>query len=68
MTPRTIGPHVLEAELGSGGMGTVWRATGPEGTVALKVAQEHVASNPRHVERFLRGVLAAAGGRKGPDA
>lgn len=38
-SPRSLGPWTLESLLGSGGGGAVWRARGPDGLVALKVAQ-----------------------------
>jgi len=59
---RTMGPYRLRAELGSGGMGTVFLATTeratdslPAGTdVALKVVHPHLAARPGFVERFHR--------------
>jgi tetratricopeptide (TPR) repeat protein len=58
----TLGPFRLTAELGAGGMGTVWRAEVVGQTpgldagsvVALKVVHEHVAGTPGFLERFLR--------------
>jgi len=51
---RQIGPYVLEAELGSGGMGTVYRAQGADGPVALKLLHPHLLSSPGAFKRFLR--------------
>jgi tetratricopeptide (TPR) repeat protein/tRNA A-37 threonylcarbamoyl transferase component Bud32 len=49
-----VGPYTLVAELGAGGMGTVWSADGPEGKVALKVVHPHLARTPEFVERLRR--------------
>jgi tetratricopeptide (TPR) repeat protein len=54
VSDRRFGPYTVESELGSGGMGTVYRARGPAGVVALKVAHEHICGNPNHLERFVR--------------
>jgi len=54
MIGQRLGPYTIEAELGSGGMGTVYRATGPEGVVALKVVHPHLLATPGFFKRFLR--------------
>ena len=54
MIGQRLGPFTIEAELGSGGMGTVYRATGPDGTVALKVVHPHLLATPGFFKRFLR--------------
>ncbi|MHC4932823.1 MAG: protein kinase domain-containing protein, partial [Planctomycetota bacterium] len=54
MIGQHLGPHTIEAELGTGGMGTVYRATGPEGRVAIKVVHPHMLASPGFFERFLR--------------
>jgi serine/threonine protein kinase/tetratricopeptide (TPR) repeat protein len=51
---QQLGPYTIEAELGSGGMGTVYRAQGPDGTVALKVVHPHLLATPGFFKRFLR--------------
>jgi len=58
----TLGPYRIDAELGSGGMGRVWRATvvgtsaglakGAE--VALKVVHPHLMDSPDFFKRFVR--------------
>jgi len=49
-----LGPYLIEAELGSGGMGKVYAACGPEGTVAIKVVHPHLLDTPGFFKRFLR--------------
>ncbi len=55
------GKYVLEAELGSGGMGVVYRArnTKLNAPVAVKVLHEELAKRPGFVARFLREARAA---------
>ncbi len=57
MEPGTVlGPYCIDRELGSGGMGTVYRAKGPEGAVALKVVHPQLLDGADAVERFRREV------------
>ena len=51
---ESFGPYRIEAELGQGGMGFVFRATGPDGEVALKVLKPEVARDPIIQKRFKR--------------
>ena len=54
MIDTQLGPYTIEAVLGSGGMGKVYRATGPEGRVALKIVHPHLLETPGFFKRFLR--------------
>src|SRR3954468_16728230 len=58
---RGVAGFKLLRKLGSGGMGTVWRArqevVGRE--VALKLLDPHLARDPSFVERFMREARAA---------
>jgi serine/threonine protein kinase len=44
-----LGSYTLLREIGRGGNGVVWEATGDEGSVAIKIL-----SSPSHLERFQR--------------
>ena len=54
MEGTSLGPYLIEEELGSGGMGSVWLATSAEDAaavpwgerVALKVIHPHLLSRP----------------------
>jgi serine/threonine protein kinase len=51
---QAVGPYTVEATLGVGGMGRVYRATGPDGTVALKLVKEDIARDATFRRRFER--------------
>src|SRR5215210_8417823 len=51
---QTCGPYTVEATLGVGGMGRVYKATGPDGTVALKLVKEDMARDETFRKRFAR--------------
>ena len=54
-----IGGYTILAPLGSGGMGTVYRAVDGGGTpVALKLLHPHVGADPSSRERLRREVRA----------
>jgi len=64
----TLGRYTIEARLGAGGMGAVYRAK--EGgmlgrTVALKVLPSRLAGEGEFIERFVREAQRAAGLRHG---
>ena len=52
----TLGPYQIDAPLGAGGMGEVYKATDTrlDRTVAIKVLPEHVADDPDLRQRFER--------------
>jgi serine/threonine protein kinase len=59
---RTLGEYTLLEELGSGGMGRVFKATHRKmnRTVAVKLLPESLVQSPDSVERFRREVQALA--------
>jgi serine/threonine protein kinase len=55
-----LGPYSIEAPIGEGGMGKVFRAAGPDGSVvALKVLKGALAHDAAHARRFAREARAA---------
>ena len=52
----TLGPYEIQAPIGAGGMGEVYKArdTRLDRTVAIKVLPEHVAADPNLKQRFER--------------
>jgi serine/threonine protein kinase len=59
---RLAGRYLLETEIASGGMGTVWRAHDEVlgRPVAIKVLHERLARDPDVVDRFRREAVSAA--------
>ena len=65
MSPQpgtTLGPYQIDAPLGAGGMGEVYKATDTrlDRTVAIKVLPEHVANDPDLKQRFEREARTVA--------
>lgn len=60
-TPGSIEePFVLEQRLGTGGMGSVWRARHARlGTVAVKLMDPHLGAQPHFLRRFEREARVA---------
>lgn len=56
-----VGPYRLEARLGAGATGVVFRATNRDdgSPVALKILRSQLSADPTYVRRFLREVRAA---------
>ena len=63
MPGSVVAGHRIEAAIGQGGMGVVYRAThlALDKTVALKVIARHLAHDPGFRERFRRESRVAAG-------
>ncbi|WP_225834014.1 serine/threonine-protein kinase [Streptomyces sp. NK08204] len=60
MTGARIGDYVIERELGSGGMGSVYLGRSRSGrAVAIKVIRAEYAADPRFRDRFRKEVEAA---------
>ena len=59
---KRLGKYVIQAEIGRGGMGAVYRGYDPdlERPVAVKVLAPHLVWQREFVERFLREARAAA--------
>ena len=57
-----LGPYRIQAALGAGGQGEVYKAwdTRLDRTVAIKVLPAHLSSNPQFKERFDREARALA--------
>src|SRR5262245_16522558 len=62
LTGRVLGPYRLEAAIGAGGMGQVYRATDTrlQRTVAVKVLPHELASDAQFRSRFEREAKAIA--------
>ena len=58
----TLGPYQIDAPLGAGGMGEVYKATDTrlDRTVAIKVLPEHVEADPDLKQRFEREARTVA--------
>ncbi|MHC4940718.1 MAG: protein kinase domain-containing protein [Planctomycetota bacterium] len=55
MIGAQVGPYTVQSELGTGGMGSVFLATGEDGArVALKIVHPHLIATPGFFKRFLR--------------
>ncbi|MEU6160177.1 serine/threonine-protein kinase [Streptomyces sp. NPDC047130] len=58
--PARLGPYVLQARLGAGGMGQVYLGRSPGGRlVALKVIKDEITGHPDALPRFRREVETA---------
>ena len=60
--PKQIGPYPVEAEIGRGGMGVIFRGRDPKlgRPVAIKVLPEEVAKDPARVDRLRQEATALA--------
>ncbi len=57
---KKLGPYEIQAPLGAGGMGEVYRATDTrlDRTVAVKILPSHLSDNPEAKQRFDREARA----------
>ena len=57
-----IGDYVIESQIGSGGMGLIYKAKqiSMHRIVALKVLRENLVSNQKYLDRFFREVRLLA--------
>ncbi len=62
MPPEQLGPYKIEASIGAGGMGQVFRATDTRlhRTVAIKVLPRDKVADPERKRRFLQEARAAS--------
>src|SRR5215469_8091409 len=62
MIGRTIGPYQIEAKLGEGGMGVVYRALDPrlDRPVAIKVLRSDAAVTAERKRRFIQEAKSAS--------
>ena len=62
LTGRTIDHYCIEAQIGAGGMGTIYRARDErlQRIVALKALPPEFTADPERVQRFEREALAAS--------
>src|SRR5262245_2920041 len=62
MSPEQLGPYKLDALLGKGGMGAVYRGVDTRlgRTVAIKVLAEEFETDPAFKRRFLNEARAAS--------
>lgn len=62
LTGKQLGSYQIIAEIGHGGMGTVYRAYDPrlQREVAIKVLRPELTSDPQVVQRFQREAVTAA--------
>ena len=63
MNPETLGNYRIDAEIGRGGMGVVYRASQMETgeIVAIKVLPAEMARDPGFADRFARGCVDSRG-------
>jgi len=54
-----VGPYTVESLLGEGGMGRVYKASGPDGAVAVKIVKEEMAADETFRKRFIREAQVA---------